>query len=57
MRQKLKNALTNVNGKKRKLFVSSMLFFRLFFGVPESASASSNSKNVQNGVGSKAEVC
>ena len=43
-------------GRKRKLFASTMLIFRLLFGGPQSASASSNSKNVQDGVGSKAPI-
>ena len=33
-------------GSKRKLFASTMLILRLLFGRPQSASASSNSKNV-----------
>ena len=33
-----------------------MLILRLLFGGPQSASASSNSKNVQDGVGSKAPI-
>ena len=43
-------------GRKRKLFASTMLILRLLFGGPQSASASSNSKNVQDGVGSKAPI-
>ena len=43
-------------GRKRKLFASTMLIIRLLFGGPQSASASSNSKNVQDGVGSKAPI-
>ena len=43
-------------GRKRKLFASTMLILRLLFGGPQSASASSNSKNVQDGVGSKASI-
>lgn len=42
--------------RKRKLFASTMLILRLLFGGPSSASASSNSKNVQDGVGSKAAI-
>jgi len=45
-----------LRGRKRKLFASTMLILRLFFGGPQSASASSNSKNVQDGVGSKAAI-
>ena len=43
-------------GRKRKLFASTMLILRLLFGGPQSASASSNYKNVQDGVGSKAPI-
>lgn len=43
-------------GRKRKLFASTMLIICLLFGGPQSASASSNSKNVQDGVGSKAPI-
>ena len=43
-------------GRKRKLFASTMLILRLLFGGSQSASASSNSKNVQDGVGSKAPI-
>ncbi|MDY6899026.1 MAG: hypothetical protein SWZ49_13245 [Cyanobacteriota bacterium] len=41
-------------GKKRKIFISVMLIFRLLFGGTQAASASSNSKKVQDEVGSKA---
>ena len=44
-------------GRKRKLFASTMLILRLLFDRSESVSASSNSKNVQDRVGSKAEIC
>lgn len=43
-------------GRKRKLFASTMLSLCLLFGGPQSASASYNSKNVQDGVGSKAAI-
>ena len=43
-------------GRKRKLFASTMLIIRLLFGRPQSASDSSNSKNVQDEVGSKAPI-
>ena len=43
-------------GRKRKLAASAMLSLRLLFGGPQLASASSNSKNVQDGVGSKAPI-
>ena len=43
-------------GRKRKLFASTMLSLRLLFGGPQSASASSNSKNVLDRVGSKAPI-
>lgn len=43
-------------GRKRKLVASIMLILRLVFGGPQSASAGGNSKNVQDGVGSKAVI-
>ena len=43
-------------GRKRKLFASAMLILRLLFGGLQSASASSNSKNIQDGVDSKAVI-
>ena len=44
------------HGRKRKLFASTMLILRLLFGGSESTLASSNSKNVQDGVSSKAAI-
>nr|UZC30075.1 hypothetical protein [Entomoneis sp.] len=43
-------------GKKRKIFISVMLIFRLLFGGTQVASASSNSKKVQDELGSKAGI-
>jgi hypothetical protein len=43
-------------GRKRKIFISVMLIFRLLFGGTQAASASSNSKKVQDEVGSKAGI-
>ena len=43
-------------GRKGKLFASIMLILRLLFGESQYTSASSNSKNVQDGVGSKPEI-
>ena len=44
------------HGRKRKLFASTMLILRLLFGGSESTLASFNSKNVQDGVSSKAAI-
>ena len=54
-RKVIKNE-TKPHGRKRKLFVSIMLILRLLFGGSQYASASSNSKNVQDGVGSKPAI-
>jgi len=43
-------------GRKRKIFISVMLIFRLLFGGTQAASTSSNSEKVQDGVGSKALI-
>ena len=43
-------------GTKRKLFASTILIIRLFFCVPQSASASANSKNGLNEVSYKAPI-
>ena len=43
-------------GRKRKLFASTMLIFRLLFGGLQFALASSNSKTFQSGVNSKTKI-
>jgi len=43
-------------GRKRKIFISVMLIFRLLFGRAQAASTSSKSKKVKDGVDSKALI-